>query len=258
MIVAERRDLLIWSDYHNAWHMRTSTGSAGGYTSEIDRAGLFDRKLALAYDNDGRNRAIPVVMVRDKIALAHAAAATRERDLAQMLAAATTAPPARIQLRRTKGWRLPPNTVKVTRGRGMKWGNPFTKEHAIASGFAIEESWAGFVVNCFRDWIGPSQSGRDWWQGPASDAARRVFMEDIGQLRGKNLACWCSLSAPCHADVLLELANRAPAQDGKERCHANRDGDCSAATCPQLRDGEPEATGRHCPIDTWHEDFPDV
>jgi hypothetical protein len=26
-------------------------------------------------------------------------------------------------------------------------------------------------------------------------------------LRGKDLACWCPLSEPCHADVLLELAN---------------------------------------------------
>ena len=34
---------------------------------------------------------------------------------------------------------------------------------------------------------------------------------DIAELRGKNLACWCSLSKECHADVLLELAN----QEGK-------------------------------------------
>ena len=34
-----------------------------------------------------------------------------------------------------------------------------------------------------------------------------------------------------------------------ERCHADRDGDCKHATCPQLRDGEPAATGRHCPLD---------
>lgn len=40
----------------------------------------------------------------------------------------------------------------------------------------------------------------------------------------------------------------------EERCHANRDGECYAPTCPQLRDGEPEKTGRHCPIDTWEED----
>jgi hypothetical protein len=32
-------------------------------------------------------------------------------------------------------------------------------------------------------------------------------------------------------------------------CHAGSDGDCSWSGCPQLRDGEPRATGRHCPLD---------
>lgn len=32
------------------------------------------------------------------------------------------------------------------------------------------------------------------------------------ELRGKNLACWCKPGEPCHADVLLELAN-APASE---------------------------------------------
>jgi len=32
-------------------------------------------------------------------------------------------------------------------------------------------------------------------------------------------------------------------------CHADRDGDCSWRECPQLRDGEPKKTGRHCPLD---------
>lgn len=34
-----------------------------------------------------------------------------------------------------------------------------------------------------------------------------------------------------------------------ERCHGGRDGDCFDTRCPQLRDGEPEKTGRHCPLD---------
>lgn len=34
-----------------------------------------------------------------------------------------------------------------------------------------------------------------------------------------------------------------------EGCHANRDGDCSWSGCPQLRDGEPMKSGRHCPLD---------
>ncbi|NLH45606.1 MAG: DUF4326 domain-containing protein, partial [Acholeplasmataceae bacterium] len=31
---------------------------------------------------------------------------------------------------------------------------------------------------------------------------------NISELKGKNLACWCSLNSPCHADVLLRLSNR--------------------------------------------------
>jgi hypothetical protein len=35
------------------------------------------------------------------------------------------------------------------------------------------------------------------------------YPSDLAPLRGKNLACWCPLDGPCHADVLLELSNRA-------------------------------------------------
>jgi len=38
------------------------------------------------------------------------------------------------------------------------------------------------------------------------------------------------------------------------QCHANRDGDCTHADCPQLRDGEPHKTGRHCPLDVSDDD----
>ena len=34
-----------------------------------------------------------------------------------------------------------------------------------------------------------------------------------------------------------------------QACVAGRDGDCTHGKCPQLRDGEPEKTGRHCPVD---------
>jgi hypothetical protein len=39
-----------------------------------------------------------------------------------------------------------------------------------------------------------------------------------------------------------------------EYCHAQRDGDCIWAHCPQVRDGEPGFTGRHCPIDLHDEE----
>ena len=114
--------------------------------------------------------------------------------------------PTRIQLSRRKGWRLPEGAVSVS--RPGRFGNPFTREAAIESGFATDETWQAFVVGCFRDWLGPSQSGCDWWQGPESHKRRAAIIDGLPALRGKNLACWCKPGAPCHADVLLELANR--------------------------------------------------
>ena len=63
------------------------------------------------------------------------------------------------------------------------------------------------MVDCFRDWLAQSDQGRNWWQGPESDAYLARIRENLPELRGKNLACWCALDKPCHADVLLEIAN---------------------------------------------------
>ena len=91
--------------------------------------------------------------------------------------------PIRIQRKRTKGWRMPDNTVYV--GRGSKWGNYFTIED-----YGREES-----IDMFIQYIGHPNSPLDF--GP----------EDIEQLRGKNLACWCKENESCHADILLAWAN---------------------------------------------------
>lgn len=102
----------------------------------------------------------------------------------------TAAPsaPVRVQLSRAKGWRMPPNTMKVD--RTSCWGNPFK--------LADVDGDSARAVAAFRSWAGTEAY---------LQAARRV-------LGGKNLACWCRLDAPCHADVLLELANRDRSQDG--------------------------------------------
>lgn len=38
------------------------------------------------------------------------------------------------------------------------------------------------------------------------------------------------------------------------RCRGARDGECIWEHCPQLRDGEPEKSGRHCPLDYGYDD----
>lgn len=98
--------------------------------------------------------------------------------------------PERIQLRRTKGWRMPPNTVKVS--RPGKWGNPYT----------VAEYGRELAVRNYRRRL---------------DCLRVIGALDLSELRGKNLACWCKLGEPCHADVLLELANAELSRGTK--CH---------------------------------------
>jgi hypothetical protein len=61
--------------------------------------------------------------------------------------------------------------------------------------------------------------GDFWWAADRAQARIEVYRDTIVRqlqrdpnflvpLRGKNLACWCPLDQPCHADVLLDLANR--------------------------------------------------
>lgn len=95
--------------------------------------------------------------------------------------------PERITLSRAKGWRMPPNTVVVA--RPSRWGNRY---RVGDSGIPDAE----VAVYRFRLWLVHSVDGR------------RLEQDARAELRGKNLACWCKPGEPCHADVLLELANK--------------------------------------------------
>lgn len=105
--------------------------------------------------------------------------------------------PERVQLRRTKGWRMPPNTVKVD--RSTRWGNQAARIGEDISHYTADctSATAADVVDLFRRFMDAHK---------AADPA--LFEAFIAPLRGKNLACWCRRDQPCHADVLLELANR--------------------------------------------------
>ena len=89
--------------------------------------------------------------------------------------------PKRIQITRHKPWRKDsPDAVIVA--RPSRWGNPI-----LVGSDGVPDRQA--AVDAFRDTI-------PHWH----DDIRR-------ELRGKDLACWCPLDQPCHADVLLEIAN---------------------------------------------------
>jgi hypothetical protein len=100
--------------------------------------------------------------------------------------------------RRKGGWRHDhPNAVVVARPSGF--GNPFTIKAAEAAGFTRRG-----CVAAFDDWL----AGNPWACGADKyEAQRLAILCAIPSLRGRDLACWCPLDQPCHADVLLRLAN---------------------------------------------------
>lgn len=114
--------------------------------------------------------------------------------------------PDRIQLRRTRGWRKPPGAVVVA--RPTRWGNPFTATGAVEHGFAatIAEA-ASLCVAEYRRWLGGAGDLHDTYDVGARTYDRRWIRANLHWLTGRDLACWCASGQPCHADVLLRLAN---------------------------------------------------
>ena len=113
----------------------------------------------------------------------------------------------RVQRRRTKGWRAPEGAIYV--GRGSKWGNPwsvianFVKDagHDRLIRFEDHDEALRHAVAFYAEAI------PNGWEGVPT-------LEEIrAELAGHDLMCWCPLEdaagyrVPCHADVLLELAN---------------------------------------------------
>lgn len=96
--------------------------------------------------------------------------------------------PERIQQKRIAGWRKPDNTVSVA--RPGRWGNPCR----------IGDVWQGALIRTNLDAV---VAFRNWVANEFS------YVDEVRSLlAGKNLMCFCSLDEPCHADVLLEIANQ--------------------------------------------------
>lgn len=103
--------------------------------------------------------------------------------------------PKRIQRQRTKGWRMPAGAVYV--GRPSIWANPFRVGARLAYPYAVV-----FEVETVPNRAVAVELFRAYTRiTPGYDLL-------VERLRGKDLVCWCPLADPCHADVLLELANR--------------------------------------------------
>lgn len=94
-------------------------------------------------------------------------------------------------------------SVKVD--RTTKWGNPFIvgQDGSRAECVRLLRLLGGKGLICLTT--------------KATVEAQRAWLDhataNITNLRGKNLACWCG-SGPCHADVLLEAANKLTTTQG--------------------------------------------
>lgn len=150
--------------------------------------------------------------------------------------------PERVQLRRTKGFRLPESAVNVA--RPGKWGNPIPwkgewimwtavglglkrdEKGRRAAAVALHRAWITQTPIVVEPWETENDGGSiefgdgtvrtmaDHCQGIALGAAGLFPApvlpappSDFTELCGRDLACWCPSDQPCHADVLLELAN---------------------------------------------------
>lgn len=132
----------------------------------------------------------------------------------------------RIRLSRAKGWRMPEGAVKVD--RATVWGNPWrVGMPGVAllprldrgTWWEMEARTAGAIdaahaVTCYRTWLagdpllpaGLTARGVAVYRSQLGER-RAHILSRLPELRGRPLACWCALDAPCHADVLLEMAN---------------------------------------------------
>jgi hypothetical protein len=97
-------------------------------------------------------------------------------------AAKTT--PKRVQQHRIKGWRKNEGAISVARPH--KWGNPFPTKDKNGVPIRTNEE----AVRLYRQWL------------PGTPLCGQV-----SELAGHDLMCFCPLNQPCHADVLLDLAN---------------------------------------------------
>jgi hypothetical protein len=100
--------------------------------------------------------------------------------------------PERIQLQRKRGWRMPPNTLKVD--RTTRWGNPMRAGEGYSAAQAVSD---------YRSWVTGTGGSKFYAEFGAPPALADIKLS----LAGRNLACWCRIGQPCHAEVLLEIAN---------------------------------------------------
>jgi hypothetical protein len=112
--------------------------------------------------------------------------------------------PVRHQIRRVKGYRFPAGAKAVHRGTGF--GNPFrvgvhgTAAECVRRHFRLV--MVGMICAC------PAETPAKGREHMEEQRRHLEYVKaNIHKLRGKDLACFCPIDSPCHADTLMRLAN---------------------------------------------------
>lgn len=147
--------------------------------------------------------------------------------------------PQRIQRKRTAGWRTPQCSCgcggrAIYVGRPTRWGSPFQVQDFLMFGALDEDHYAGWCMD-FLSHVEALHASVDLYRDLVSGIWNPTKVDQLGdqpyarlygevqawrkrigghplevaraELRGHDLSCFCPLDWPCHADVLLEIAN---------------------------------------------------
>ncbi len=115
--------------------------------------------------------------------------------------------PHRIQRKRTKGWRMPAGAVYVGRPSPFanRWRIHKMTQHSFPTYWMVQGDGRNFYPSSERVAVRFAVWMFRRWLGELPDTKLRLA---VAMFRGKDLACWCPLDQPCHADVLLKIANQ--------------------------------------------------
>lgn len=131
--------------------------------------------------------------------------------------------PARIQLRRVKGWTLPEGAIKVS--RPTIYGNPWrVRDTGRPAAFEVYDGHGGSwvygtkaaahsgAVTIYDRWLSKNLIPSPYlWTSEKRqelDVQRDQILANLSELRGHDLACWCAPDLDCHSRILLTLANK--------------------------------------------------
>lgn len=127
--------------------------------------------------------------------------------------------PRRLRLLRRRGFDLQAQSRSINGlpavgvARPGVWGNPFVVTEKVRTGCYVGGALRYIAVPNAEEAVATFAEMMATETEPGTRAYE--LRKRLPELRGKNLACWCRLDEPCHADVLLRLAN-APACDDPE------------------------------------------